>query len=85
MKMRSLLERIVNFPQALFQPFEHAAKAIVLNQKQQFFFRFAVVIKTGQADVRRARDVAHGSGVITLLGKDPRRVAQDELQLLIVS
>ena len=84
MKMRSLLNGSFNFTQSLLQSFEHATETIVLNQKQQFFFRFAVVIETGEADVRRARDVAHGGRVIILLGKNARRIAEDKLQLLIV-
>ena len=69
----------------LFEPLEHAAKTVVLDQKQQLFFRFAVVIQTGEADIRRTRDVAHRGRVITLLGKDARRRAEDEFEFLIVT
>ena len=71
--------------QAFLQPFEYAAEAIVLNEKEKFLFRFAVMLEAGKTDVGCARDVAHGGGVIILLGKNARGVAQDEFQLLIVA
>src|SRR5207253_1044012 len=43
------------------------------------------MIKTGEADARRARNVAHRSGVIALLGKNARRRAEDQFKLLIVA
>src|SRR5882672_6778649 len=79
-----LAEWILHFAQTLLEPFEHAPEAIILDEKQQFFFRLAIMIETRKADAGRARDVAHGGGVVILLGKNPRGVAQDELQLLIV-
>ena len=78
MKMRSLTQRIVDSSKTLLEAFEHSSEAIVLNKKQEFLFRFAVVVEPGKADVGRARDVAHRGGVIILLGKDARGVAQDE-------
>src|SRR5258708_3054097 len=74
-----LFERIVNILDSLLEAFEHAAEAMVLDQEQQLFFRFAVMIKTCQTHARRARNVAHRSRVITLLSKDARRSAQDQL------
>src|SRR6185369_7939480 len=70
---------IADSSKTLLEAFEHSSKAIVLNKKQQLFFRFAVVVETGEAYVGRPRNVAHGGGVIILLGKDARRVAQDKL------
>src|SRR5437016_3103059 len=43
------------------------------------------MIKPGEAYARRARDVAHGSRVITLFRENPRGGAQDQFQLLIVA
>ena len=40
--------------QLLFETLEHAAEAVILNQKQQLFFRAAVVIQAREAHVRRA-------------------------------
>src|ERR1051325_6902972 len=77
--------RIFDGFEPLLQSFKHTPKAVVLNQKQQLLFRFAVVIETSEADVRCARDVAHRRRVIALLGKDARRTAKDELKLLIVT
>src|SRR5437016_12557866 len=79
------LDRIGRFTKPLFQTLQHAAKAVVLNQKKEFIFRLAVMIKAGETDVRRPRNVAHRSRVIVLLGKNARRGAQDQLELLIVS
>ena len=42
------------------------------------------MIKSGEADVGSARDVAHRRRVIILLGKNARGVAENELELLIV-
>src|ERR1051325_2677210 len=77
--------RILDVFEPLLQSFKHTPKAIVLNQKQQLLFRFAVVIQASEADVRSTRDVAHRRRVIALLGKDARRTAKDELKLLIVT
>src|SRR5258706_12727410 len=43
------------------------------------------MIKPGEADSRRARDVAHRSSVIAFLGKNTRRGTQDQFKLLIVT
>src|SRR5258708_32603002 len=58
---------------------------MILDQKEQFFFRFAVMIKPGEAYSRTARNVAHGSRVITLFSKNTRGGAQDQFELLIVT
>src|SRR6266508_6423966 len=84
-KDAQLFERLICPIDSLFKPLEHASETMVLNQKQQLLFRFAVMIETGQADARRARNVAHRSRVIALLGKDARGGAQNVLELLIVS
>src|SRR6476659_2933826 len=43
------------------------------------------MIETGKADVCCPRNVAHRRGVITLVSKDLRRTAKNELELLIVT
>ena len=58
---------------------------MILNEKQKLIFRFAVVIKAGEADAGGARNVAHRSRVITLGRKNAGRGAEDVLQLLIVA
>ena len=78
-------DRVVNLLQLRFETFEHATETVVLDQKQQFLFRSTVMIETGQADIRRTRNVAHRRRVITLLGEDARSGAQYEFKLLIVS
>jgi len=80
-----LRNRICNAFETLFQAFKHTAEAVVLDQKQQLLFRLAVVIQARKRHVRRARNVAHRGRVITLLGEDARRRAQDEFEFLIVS
>src|SRR5690242_12546618 len=84
-KDAELRNRISNAFETLLQALEHPAEAVVLDQKQQFFFRLAVVIESREAHVRRARDVAHRGRVIALLGKDARRGAENKLQFLIVT
>src|SRR5690349_7857668 len=78
-------DRILDLLQLLFKPFEHAAETVVLNQKQELLFGAAVMIQAREAHVSGARDVAHRRGVITLLGEDTRRSAQNKLELLIVT
>src|ERR1041385_8283741 len=80
-----LRHRIRDAFETLLQAFKDTAEAVVLDQKQQLLFRLAVVIEAREADVRRTRDVAHRGRVITLLGEDARRRAEDELQFLIVT
>src|ERR1041384_8322448 len=70
--------------ETLFQSFEHAAEAVVLDQEQELFFRFAVVIQTRETDIRLTRKSAHRRRVIILLGEDPRCGAKNEFQFLIV-
>src|SRR6476659_4408406 len=43
------------------------------------------MIKPGKTDICLALDVAHRSGVITLISKDTGRSSKDELKLLIIS
>ena len=73
------LRRLRRVSQTQFQSFDHAPEAVVLNEKKKLFFRFAVVIQAREANVRRARDVAHRGRVVILLGKNPRGVAENEL------
>src|SRR2546422_3154774 len=84
-KDTKLFKRIVDSLDTLLQPFQHAAKTMILDQKQQFFFRLAVMIKPRETDSGSARDVAHRSRVITLFRKDARGGAQDQFELLIVT
>jgi hypothetical protein len=51
--------RIINFAKPFLQTTDDMAKTVVLNKKQEFFLRFAVMIKTSEAYVSRPRDVAH--------------------------
>jgi hypothetical protein len=41
------------------------------------------MVKTGQADIRRARDIAHCGWMITLLREDTRSSTQNKLELLV--
>ena len=84
-KDMKLRQRIIDVCDPLLKSFQHAAKAMILDQKQQLFLRFAVMIETGEAHPRRPRNVAHGRRVITLLGKDARGRAQNVLELLVVA
>src|SRR5260370_19766409 len=80
-----LFEWILDSFGALLQTFEHSAKTVILDQKQQLFFRFAVMIQSGEAHASRPRYIAHRGGVIALLGKNARRGPQDQFELLIVT
>ena len=71
--------RVFDDFESLLQSLQDTTEAVVLNQKQQLFFRPAVVIQARETHVRLARDVAHRGGVITLLRKDARCGTQDEL------
>src|ERR1041384_6220527 len=84
-KDMKLRQRIIDACDSLLKSFQHAAKTMILDQKQQLFLRFAVMIETGEAHPRRSRNVPHGRRVITLLGKDARGRAQNVLELLIVA
>src|SRR5205814_2282661 len=84
-KDMKLFERIVNPGNPLFKTFQNAAKAMILNEKQQFFFRFTVMIETRETDARCAGNIAHRGRVITFVGKDLRRSAQDVFEFLIVA
>src|SRR4051812_41067113 len=79
------LNGLIRLLQTLLKTFEHAPEAVVLNEKEQLFFRLAVVVEASETDPCLPRDVAHGGRVITLRGEDARRIAQDKLQLLIVA
>ncbi len=43
-KDAQLFKRVIYPTGALFQPLQHAAKTMILDQKQQLFLRLAVVI-----------------------------------------
>src|SRR5215831_11921229 len=80
-----LLERVGDAFSSCFESFHDPPKTVILNLKQQLFFRFAVVIKSSETDAGRARDVAHRRRVITLLGKNPRRGAKNKLKFLVAT
>src|SRR6185369_12005012 len=80
-----LFRRIGDSFDALFKPLEHPAETVVLNEKQELFLRLAVVIEPGETHSRLARNIAHRGRVITLLGKDPRRSAQNQFKLFVVA
>jgi hypothetical protein len=84
-KDAQLFKRVIDSTGALLKPLKHAAKTMILNQKQELFFRLAVMIEAGETHARRARDIAHRSRVITLFRKDARGSAQDQFELLIVT
>src|SRR5690242_8476877 len=80
-----LLDRVSDVAKPFLETLQYSTKAIVLDQKEKFFFRLAVVIETREADVGCTRDVAHRGRVIVLIGKDLRRGAKNEFELLVVT
>src|SRR5258708_3859386 len=84
-KDAQLFKRVIDPTGAPLKPLKHAAKTMVLDQKQQLFLRLAVMIKAGETHARRARDIAHRGRVITLSRKNARGRAQNQFELLIVA
>ena len=56
--------------QALPQALDDGVEGVLLDEVQQLLFRFEVVVKARQRDAAQARQIAHGSALVSFLGKD---------------
>ncbi len=64
---------------------QHLLETPTLDVEQQLVLALHVVVHAGQAHPGRPREVAHGRGVVALLGEDPGRCAQQGAQALVVA
>ncbi len=81
--MRMRVCGIAGGGQALAQALDDGGKGVLLDEVEQLFFGFEVIIKTGQGDAAQARQVAHGGAIVALVGKDLGGIIQDLSQTAV--
>src|SRR5205807_238663 len=69
-KGANALLRVADALQPLFKPFHNDGESVLLNQVQQLFFGFEVMIKPREGHSAGARKVAHRSAFISFSAKD---------------
>ena len=66
--------------QTSFETFYNKCKCIILNKIQKMLFTLEVVVEAGERKASGSADVANGSGLKAVLGKDLGRYAEDMLE-----
>src|SRR5438477_10664064 len=77
--------RVTDIFQARFQPLYDRAEGVFLDEIEQTFFGFEIVIEARQRHTTFPREVAHGSAFVSLLAEDLGSVTENLRQAAVIT